>query len=73
MKKLIFGCTLLFSGVFGFVGIIIATACRMIERSGGGILDYLGNIEIVAIIIFVLMAISGLLTALFSLSDDKKI
>lgn len=71
MKKLIFGCTLLFTGVFGFVGMAIATACRISERSGGALFDYMGDVEIVSIIIFVLMVLAGLLTALFSLGTEK--
>lgn len=70
MKKIILGCTLLLSGIIGFVGWAIACVCR---GNGGysSVLLYLGDEHGIIASSFIIMTVVGLVMAFWEIKKEK--
>ena len=71
MKKLIFGCTLMLSGIMGFVGWVNACLTGGVVISTFSTLGSNSFTDWIIIILFVAMAVFGAILAIQSLKDDK--
>ena len=70
MKKLIFGCTLILSGMIGSSAWIIAHAILVEPGAWSSITNIFGSIDGIVVILFLVIAILGAIIAMRAMKED---
>lgn len=71
MKKLIFGCALMISGVIGAAGFLIAGALLIEPSAWSTLFNIFSKPEGIAALLFLLAAVAGGVIAVLSLKEGK--
>ena len=70
LKQLLFGAVLLEGGILGFVGVLIAHTNLVQPSLGRSVFSGLSGADSAVVFLFVVMAITGLVMAVKSLSEQ---
>lgn len=70
MKKMVFGLGLMLSGIIGFVGWCIAAVLSVEPGARSRILGCINGEEWIVLLIFALMAVTGLIMSVIELKKD---
>ena len=70
LKQLLFGAVLLEGGILGFVGVLIAHTNHLQPSLGRSVFSGLSGADSAVVFLFVVMAITGLVMAVKSLSQQ---
>ena len=70
LKQLLFGAVLLEGGILGFVGVLIAHTNLVQPSLGRSVFSGLSGTDSAVVFLFVVMAITGLVMAVKSLSQQ---
>lgn len=71
MKKMIFGCALMISGMIGAVGWLIASVSLVQDGAWSSLFNVFSDIEGWIVILFFMAAVIGGIMAARSLKEDK--
>lgn len=70
MKKLIFGCTLILSGMIGSSAWIIAHALLVEPGAWSSVTNIFGSIDGIVVILFFVIAVLGTIIAIRAMRED---
>ena len=70
MKKLIFGCTLILSGIIGASAWIIAHAFLVEPGAWSSVTNIFGGIDGIVVILFFAIAVLGAIIAMRAMKED---